>query len=72
MLLKDSISLEDDLAESLKDFMNQNTSAMTYKHLQDILQGRKVANRNPVFGNIFYCQKTHFISREEGVPGNLT
>eukprot|EP00957_Ditylum_brightwellii_P179220 13653552-Ditylum_brightwellii.AAC.1 len=45
---------------------------MAYEHLQDRLQGRKVAKRNPVFGNIASCQKAHFISREEGVPGNLT
>jgi len=75
MILKmtsiDRIRPTDDFMESMKDFMDQTTSAMAYEHLQGRLRGRKVTNRNPVFGNIFSCQKAHFISREEGVPGCL-
>eukprot|EP00957_Ditylum_brightwellii_P007631 577088-Ditylum_brightwellii.AAC.1 len=72
MSSKDGISPEDDLADSLKDFIDQSTASMAYKNLQDRLRGRKVANRNPVFGNIASCQKANFIAREDGIPGNLT
>eukprot|EP00957_Ditylum_brightwellii_P183673 13990067-Ditylum_brightwellii.AAC.1 len=72
MSSKDGISPEEDLVDSLKDFMDQSTVAMAYEHLQERLRGRKVANRNPVFGNIASRQKAHFISREDGIPGKLT
>eukprot|EP00957_Ditylum_brightwellii_P167065 12718294-Ditylum_brightwellii.AAC.1 len=47
MSSKDGISPEEDLVDSLKDFMDQGTVAMAYKHLQERLRGRMVANRNP-------------------------
>eukprot|EP00957_Ditylum_brightwellii_P195515 14897104-Ditylum_brightwellii.AAC.1 len=62
----DGIDPADDYVDSLKDFMNQNVMAVVYEHLQDQLWERKVSHQNPVFGNIFSCQKAHFISREEG------
>eukprot|EP00957_Ditylum_brightwellii_P179914 13705101-Ditylum_brightwellii.AAC.1 len=68
----DGIRPTDDFVDPTKDFLNQTTLVMAYEHLQDRLRGRRVANRNPVFGNIFSLQKAHFISREEGVPGYLS
>eukprot|EP00957_Ditylum_brightwellii_P206427 15348376-Ditylum_brightwellii.AAC.1 len=68
----DGINQADDFVDMMKDFLEQTTSVMAYKHLQDRLRGRRVVNRNPVFGNVFSLQKAHFISREEGVPGYLT
>eukprot|EP00957_Ditylum_brightwellii_P109096 8322595-Ditylum_brightwellii.AAC.1 len=41
MSLKDGINPEDELVDSLKDFMDQSTVAMSYEHLQDRLRGRK-------------------------------
>jgi len=43
----------------------QNMTTMAYKHLQDRLLDRKVANRNPVFGNFFLVRKhTLFLERK--------
>eukprot|EP00957_Ditylum_brightwellii_P088022 6704931-Ditylum_brightwellii.AAC.1 len=56
----------------MADFLDQRTSAYAYKHLQYRLRDRKVANRNPVFGNVQSIHQGHLIWREDSIPENLT
>lgn len=68
----DGLSPTLDIAQSMKDFLDNPTSAEAYEYLQERLRDRRVANRNPVIGNIYACYSLFFLSKVDEVPGNFT
>jgi len=53
-------------------FLNEKTTASAHEHLEEKLRDRKVANRKPVFDNVFAYHQQFLIFKIDKVPGNST
>lgn len=68
---KDGVEAESEPSEALMKLTNQPSAAEAFKHNQDRLDDRK-CKAAPAPGVVTAIYHGHFLSREQGLPGNLT